>query len=121
MPTESTGPTLYSALIVQARLACVMSDIHSSILQANPAPTYDQIRRYDARVLAVVQAMPNHMKDSKDHVVGGPGASWYFAKSVTMWRIRDFRAILYRPILLTAAWDSMRHNELSAGSREAIG
>ena len=111
---ESPSPTIYSALIVQARLACVMSDIHSSILQANPAPTYEQIKRYDARVLALLQSTPDYMKD-----MDSP-SPWFFARAVTTWRIRDFRAILYRPILLTAAWDSIRRNEMPCGNREAI-
>jgi hypothetical protein len=114
VPIESGDITIYSSLIAQGHMAQVTSSIHDNILCANPAPSLDRIKRYDARILDAFHALPDFVRHPD------PKSAWHRACSITLWRIRDFRAILYRPVLLTAAWDARRQKQLSAGVREAI-
>jgi transcriptional regulatory protein GAL4 len=114
-PTSVDSPTLYTALVVQARLARATCPVHDRILQAHPAPTVEQIKRYDERILAVINQLPPFMK-----VVSDQDGRCRLARSVQVWRARDFRAILYRPVLLAAAWDSSNRKELSSTVRQAI-
>jgi transcriptional regulatory protein GAL4 len=119
-PHDSAYPTLYTALIVQARLATVTCSIHDRILHSD-APTVDQIKEYDERVELAMMKIPEGLGVSGAGVgEGGVGQGWLLARSVQVWRARDFRAILYRPVLLAAAWDSLNRRELSPGVREAI-
>nr|WVH01925.1 GAL4 yeast regulatory protein [Naematelia aurantialba] len=113
-PPEVSHPTLYTALIIQARLARITASIHDRILSGHPAPTVEQIKRYDDRIVSVIDALPDFMQKCHD----GP---YRLARSVQVWRARDFRAILYRPVLLAAAWEGRPRKELSASVREAIG
>jgi hypothetical protein len=49
----------------------------------------------------------------------GPVA-FKFSRYVLIWRLRDWRAILYRPILLAAAWDQVKEKHLSPAIVDAI-
>ncbi|WVW84377.1 hypothetical protein I302_106411 [Kwoniella bestiolae CBS 10118] len=112
-PVECDRPTLYTALIVQARLAKVTCGLHDRILQSHPAPSVDQVRRYDQRIVSALQ----HDLDSMQMRTNEP---YYLARAVQMWRTRDFRAILHRPILLAAAWDTSGTKASSPGIRGCI-
>lgn len=107
--------TLYSTLIIQARLARVASPLHDRILESRPAPTLEQIKRYDERIVKAVNDIPNFLG-----LNGNLDEPYCLARSVQVWRIRDLRAILYRPALLAAAWDSSNRRELPPAMREAI-
>jgi transcriptional regulatory protein GAL4 len=114
-PPSTDGVTLYTPLVIQARLAKVTCPVHDRILQAKPAPTVDQIKRYDERLLAAIGSLPPYMQS-----VSGQDGRYRLARSVQVWRARDFRAILYRPVLLAAAWDSTNRKGLSPAVRQAI-
>jgi transcriptional regulatory protein GAL4 len=114
-PPSTDGVTLYTPLVTQAILAKVTCPVHDRILQAKPAPTVDQIKRYDERLLAAIGSLPPYMQS-----VSGQDGRYRLARSVQVWRARDFRAILYRPVLLAAAWDSTNRKELSPAVRQAI-
>ena len=114
MPPESSEITLYTSLIAQAHMAKTTSSIHDSILCAHPAPSLKRIQRYDASILEAFHELPVAFQHPD------PNSAWYHACLITLWRIRDFRAILYRPVLLAAAWDARRQKQLSSGVKEAI-
>ena len=114
MPPEFSEITLYTSLIAQAHMAKTTSSIHDSILCAHPAPSLKRIQRYDASILGAFHELPVAFQHPD------PNSAWYHACSITLWRIRDFRAILYRPVLLAAAWDARRQKQLSSGVKEAI-
>jgi len=114
LPRAQQVNTVYSSLISQGRLACATSHIQSVILQASPSPSLDQIRSYDTMIEEIYDHMPPYMKDLSIPV------PWHLARAVTLWRVRDFRAILYRPILLAAAWDSVKAVQMQDGTRRAI-
>lgn len=112
-PKPCDRPTLYTALIVQAKLAKVTCGIHDRILQSHPAPTVEQVKRYDERVVSVLQAQSNISQVEQND-------PYQLARRVQLWRIKDFRAVLHRPILLAAAWDTSHRKILLPGVREAI-
>ncbi|KIR52716.1 nuclear protein [Cryptococcus gattii Ru294] len=112
-PKPCDHPTLYTALIVQAKLAKVTCGIHDRILQSHPAPTVEQLKRYDERVVSVLQAQSNISQVEQND-------PYQLARKVQLWRIKDFRAVLHRPILLAAAWDTSHRKILLPGVREAI-
>lgn len=113
-PSDSSDITLYTSLIAQAHMAKITSSVHDSILCAHPAPSLKRIQRYDASIIEAFHELPV----SFQHL--DPNGPWHHACAITLWRIRDFRAILYRPVLLAAAWDARRQKQLSAGVKEAI-
>jgi len=120
-PGDLPFPTLYTALVVQSRLARVTCSVHDRILHSDAPPTVEQIREYDEKVDNAMKRLPEFMRLAKGlegESVSGEG--WLLARRVQVWRARDFRAILYRPVLLAAAWDSLNRKELSRGVREAI-
>lgn len=112
-PKPCDRPTLYTALIVQAKLAKVTCGIHDRILQSHPAPTVEQVKRYDERVISVLQAQSSISQVEQND-------PYQLARRVQLWRIKDFRAVLHRPILLAAAWDTSHRKILLPGVREAI-
>ncbi|WRT69365.1 uncharacterized protein IL334_006349 [Kwoniella shivajii] len=112
-PESCDRPTLYTPLIDQAKLAKVACGIHDRILQSHPAPTVEQVKRYDQRILSALQVEPDFSRSYTD----GPYA---FARGAQIWRARDYRAILHRPILLAAAWDTSHRKALSPGVIEAL-
>ncbi|KAL1408335.1 hypothetical protein Q8F55_005143 [Vanrija albida] len=96
-PENVEGVTLYSALVVQSRLARVTCALVDRILHSNPAPAVHELRKYDRRIVSVLEAMPEYMRSA-------PPGPYCLAMLVQRWRARDIRAILYRPLLLGAAW-----------------
>lgn len=113
-PVSTSEPTVYSALVVQAILARVTCSIHEAILHTSPAPTVDKIKEYDNQIIHAVKLPPYYSTCST-----GP---YHFALRIQRWRINDFRAILYRPILLAAAWDTRNggSSTKSPATQEAI-
>jgi transcriptional regulatory protein GAL4 len=116
VPPDLSQPTLYTALIIQSKLAKVTCSIHDLILHSRP-PTVEQIRKYDDRVIKALGDLPDFMQSVDEE---RDGSGWHLARSVQVWRARDFRTILYRPVLLAAAWDSTNRKTLTDGVKEAI-
>jgi len=112
-PTEVAVPTRYTALIVQSHLARATCSVHDKILHSSPAPTIEQVKWCDEHIVAAVEGLPPFMLNMSD-------GEYRLARSVQIWRARDFRAILYRPVLLAAAWDSSRRRKLSPVVQNAI-
>lgn len=113
LPEPVSSETKYSALLIQARVARAMATVHDRILLSYPAPTLDQINTWDQRIAQALARLP----DALQHATSG---QYRFARASQLWRTRDFRAILYRPILLAGAWDSSSQDELPRSVRDAI-
>lgn len=90
--------TMYSALVYQSRLARVTCALVDRILHSNPAPAVHELRKYDNRIVSVIESMPEYMRTAP------PPGPYALAMNIQHWRTRDIRAILYRPLLLGAAW-----------------
>lgn len=112
-PQSMNTPTKYSALLIQARAARAMAPVHDRILLSHPAPTLEQIKVWDDGIAQAIARLP-------EAVLQASSGRYRFARAAQVWRTRDFRAILYRPILLAAAWDSSSHTELPRAVREAV-
>lgn len=112
-PPDAPYPTRYTALIVQAHLARATCSVHDRILQSSPAPTIEQVKWCDNKIVSTIDGLPTYMLNLGD-------GQYRLARSVQLWRSRDFRAILYRPVLLASAWDSSRRKKLSPLVQEAI-
>ncbi|ORX35105.1 fungal-specific transcription factor domain-domain-containing protein [Kockovaella imperatae] len=102
-PDDKDEPTVYSALIVQAHLANVTSQIYSRILHSEKAPTIEQIQWCDRLIMNTMAEVPANIKTPRV----GPNQLALFVQE---WRIRDQRVILYRPVLLAAAWASWHYS-----------
>lgn len=113
LPESVDTETKHSALLIQARVARAMATVHDRILLSYPAPTLEQINGWDKRIADAIARLPEPLQ----HAQSG---RYRFARASQLWRTRDFRAILYRPILLAAAWDSSSQSELPRQVREAI-
>jgi transcriptional regulatory protein GAL4 len=112
-PAQADHVTRYSPLIIQARLAGAMTEIHDRILLSRVSPTVELITRWDNGIVQALARLPPFMQ----HVESGP---YRFARAAQLWRARDYRAILYRPILLAAAWDSIKSSDLPADMQQAV-
>ena len=112
-PQEVDYPTQYTALIIQSHLAKATCRIHDRILQSHPAPSIDQVTWSDNHFVEIFNEIPPFMLNTNI----GPHR---LSRSIQLWRARDFRAILYRPVLLAAAWDSSRRKMLNPLVQTAI-
>lgn len=98
-PPDTDRPTLYTALINQAWLAQMASHSLDRLSRSLPSPTAEQIKWCGDEFREQLAALPYYMQ---------PGASgpYTFARAVQVWRARDYQSILYRPVLLSAAWNT---------------
>jgi transcriptional regulatory protein GAL4 len=111
-PQSQPYVTLYSPLVYQSRLARVTCAILDRVLHSHSALTVAQLRQYDARVSHVVDATPAAFFDLSY-------GRFQLSRAIQKWRTKDFRAMLYRPLLLGAAWGS-RGRQVSEEVVEAI-
>lgn len=65
-------------------------------------------------ILQVIGELPSYITYPTGPVRYG------FPRYVLLWRLRDWRAILYRPILLAAAWDQVKEKHLNPAIVDAI-
>lgn len=86
-------------MILQASIARVVSSIHEAVLRSTVAPTYEEIQEYDAQIVSAVNSLPAYLRSGTD-------GAYHFAHCIHTWSTRDFRASLFRPFLLAAAWDA---------------
>lgn len=103
-PTDIDRPTMYSALIVQVHLAKATCLVYDRILHCHRAPTLEQIQWCDKQIANAAAHLPPTMITPPTR---GP---CNLALAVQVWRTRDQRAILYRPVLLAAAWSSSQYH-----------
>lgn len=98
-PGDADRVTLYTALINQAWLAQMASHSLDRLSRSLPSPTAEQIKWCGDQFREQLAALPHYMQ---------PGAAglYKFARAVQTWRARDYQSILYRPVLLSAAWNT---------------
>jgi transcriptional regulatory protein GAL4 len=106
-PPEVERVTLYTAALVQAHLAKIIFRLQDRISKSSPSPTVEQIKWCGDRFKEEVALFPDHMQPG----VEGP---FSFALSVQIWRGRDYESVIYRPVLLAAAWGSTRSSQSNA-------
>ena len=96
-PPDGDRPTLYTPLLTQARLAQKFFGLHDRISRSLPFPTVEQIKWCGDAFRDEVLSFPGfmHSGDLRKHDL---------SRAVQSWRARDQRSILYRPVLLSAAW-----------------
>lgn len=97
-PTDANRVTLYTALIYQAWLSEMASRSLDRLSRSLPSPTAEQIKWCGDQFREQLAALPIYMQP------GAPGP-YKFARAVQCWRSRDYQSILYRPVLLSAAWN----------------
>lgn len=112
-PPNAPYPTLYTAQLFQSRMAQAVAATCGSIFFSASTPTVNQIIKCDERIASIVGSLPDFMQVCVD----GPHR---LARAVQIWRARDFRAILYRPVLLAAAWDSTKRHQMDQSATRAI-
>lgn len=98
-PDDRDHTTLYSALLYQSRLARGTCAILDRVLHSHSALTVSQLRQYESRVSRVVDTTSAAFFDVSQ-------GRFQLSRAIQMWRTKDFRAMLYRPLLLGAAWGS---------------
>jgi hypothetical protein len=114
LPPGVARETLYSTLIAHSKLARATTIVHTSILQLQPAPSLDQIKQYDRMILQVIGELPSYITYPTGPVRNN------FSRHVLLWRLRDWRATLFRPILLAAAFDQIKEKHLNLAIVDAI-
>jgi len=100
---ESSGVTLYSAVITQARLAKVAFFLQDRLARSLPAPTVAQIQwcgEYFCREVAFLPPGPVT-----------PDEPFALARAVQTWRMRDYQSVIYRPVFLASAWDPQSRSD----------
>lgn len=98
-PSDLPRVTLYTALITQAKLAQMAFHSLDRISRSQPSPTVEQIKWCGDYFRDQLAALPAYMQPH------APGP-YRLARAIQIWRARDYRSILYRPVLLSAAWSS---------------
>nr|XP_019045948.1 hypothetical protein I302_06339 [Kwoniella bestiolae CBS 10118]OCF24878.1 hypothetical protein I302_06339 [Kwoniella bestiolae CBS 10118] len=113
-PTDSPHPTVYSALNVQCHLAKAVCQVYDRILHCDRPPTIEQIRWCDKRIVEAFETVPQSIRGQPTL---GPNR---LALAVQMWRMRDHRAILYRPVMLAAAFASWQYRIFDPNVEECV-
>jgi transcriptional regulatory protein GAL4 len=103
-PADAPYATRYTALITQARLAQMAFHTQDRISRSLPSPSVDQVKWCGDYFHQKLAALPAYMRQATP--------PYQFAQSVQIWRARDYRSIVYRPVYLSAAW--------SAGGMDAL-
>nr|XP_018260036.1 uncharacterized protein I303_06953 [Kwoniella dejecticola CBS 10117]OBR82194.1 hypothetical protein I303_06953 [Kwoniella dejecticola CBS 10117] len=113
-PSDSPHSTVYSALTVQCHLAKAICQVYDRILHCDRPPSIEQIRWCDKRIVEAFETVP--------HSIRGPPSSGpnRLALAVQIWRMRDHRAILYRPVLLAAAFSSWQYRIFDPNVEECV-
>lgn len=109
---ESSGVTLYSAVITQARLAKVAFFLQDRLARSLPAPTVAQIQwcgEYFCREVAFLPPGPVT-----------PDEPFALARAVQVWRMRDYQSVIYRPVFLASAWDPESRSDADPGVKAII-
>lgn len=111
-PDDRPHLTLYSSLLYQSRLARVTCAILDRVLHSHSALTVAQLRQFDSRI--------SRVRDKTDpSFFNIDQGRFQLSRAVQNWRTKDFRAMLYRPLLLGAAW-GFRGRQVSEDLVEAI-
>lgn len=97
LPEDTGDVTLYTALIVQARLARTAFDLQTRISRSLPSPTVEQIKWCGDRFQDEIRSFPPHMRQ-------GAQGPYRLAREIQSWRARDMWSVLYRPVMLSAEW-----------------
>ncbi|WRT69062.1 uncharacterized protein IL334_006045 [Kwoniella shivajii] len=113
LPQDVDRVALYTALVMQTKLAKKLLHLQDRISRSLPYPTIDQIKWCGESFLADVQSYPAYMQP------GTPGP-FRLARAIQSWRARDFASILYRPVLLSAAWNSSGPHNAGTALSEVI-
>lgn len=112
-PTDADRVTLYTALINQAWLSEMASHSLDRLSRSLPSPTAEQIKWCGDQFREQLAALPSYMQP------GAPGP-YKFARAVQTWRARDYQSILYRPVLLSAAWNTSGLASLDENVKQVI-
>ena len=95
-PPDAPHATRHSALITQARLAQMAFHTQDRISRSLPSPTVDQVKWCGDYFRDKMAALPSYA-----YQLTSP---YTFAQAVQIWRARDYRSAVYRPVYLSAAW-----------------
>ncbi|KAL1412211.1 hypothetical protein Q8F55_003222 [Vanrija albida] len=114
-PEDMPYVTQNTALIMQARLArsCIAVWDHVGSCPAQEPPSAAELRSLEQLIANDFDALLPTLRDWTT----GP---FQYQRASQVWRSRDFRALLFRPLLLGAAWDSKAFSELSHDEQLAI-
>ncbi|WWC94251.1 hypothetical protein V866_001091 [Kwoniella sp. B9012] len=113
LPEDADHVALYTALLMQTKLAKKMLQLQDRISRSLPYPTVEQIKWCGQSFLADVRSYPAYMQP------GTPGP-FRLARAIQNWRARDYASILFRPVLLSAAWNSSGPHNAGADLTEII-
>ncbi|ORY27927.1 fungal-specific transcription factor domain-domain-containing protein [Naematelia encephala] len=103
IPPAAQHVTLYTALIIQARLAKTAFGLQDRISKSLPSPRVEQIKWCGQSFQDDLLSFPAFMQTA------GPGP-YRLARAIQSWRARYLRSVLYRPVLLSAAWSPSWRN-----------
>jgi transcriptional regulatory protein GAL4 len=112
LPQETSDVTIYSALITQARLAKVAFYLQDRLARSLPAPTVAQIQWCGEHFRREVCFLPT--------AIISPDEPFALARAVQIWRARDYRSVIYRPVLLAIAWDPQSRSDSDARVKQII-
>lgn len=94
-PADVQYPTRYAPLIVQARLAQMAFHTQDRISRSLPSPTVEQVKWCGDYFHERLRTLPSYANQRST-----------FAQIVQVWRARDYRSAVYRPVYLSAAWST---------------
>lgn len=113
LPSDSALVTQYSALVTQARLSQAALHSLERISRSLPSPTVEQIKWCGNYFRNQLASLPAYTQSPAPF-------SYRLASSVQIWRARDYASVLYRPVLLSAAWGSVRETASDEAVREIV-
>lgn len=108
-PADVSHPTRYSPLITQARLSQMVFHTQDRISRSLPSPSADQVKWCGDYFRDKMKTLPSYMWQSGT-----------FAHTVQIWRARDYRSAVYRPVYLSAAWGAGRAGSSEGTVREIV-
>jgi transcriptional regulatory protein GAL4 len=97
LPTETSGPTIYSSLILQSQFHRLTNSMANRLLAANPPSAKETLKMHES-ILLYRNSLPDYFDVDQPPTMS---ADWYlFGRVKLAWRAWNFELLAMRPFLL---------------------
>lgn len=99
LPQESSGPTLYSGIIAQAKFHLLTNSVYQRLI-SSPSLTPEETLALQKPMEEWYNNLPDYLKQQPVMTVSPEPESLALVRRRLMWRDWNLRTLIYRPILL---------------------
>ncbi|KZF22424.1 hypothetical protein L228DRAFT_152596 [Xylona heveae TC161] len=118
IPLDPNEPTLYSVPLANAQFSKLANPIYTQLL-AKPACSAERLSEFDQMIEAAMNNLPEYLKE--DHISSLSTEWLQFNATRLIWRFRNFRILINRPIVMRWAIRRASRRQSEHGTPEEEG